>query len=75
MQKVSYGHQTLIRFYADFAIVEKNAKNLLTKKLYAKKCTKLEFVLFYSTGTNMHKFLANNFVLVHFLNANSKEMA
>jgi hypothetical protein len=33
-------------FYANFETVEKNAKNLLTKKLWAKKCAKLEFVLF-----------------------------
>ncbi len=35
-----------------------------TKKLYAKKCGKLELALFYIT--NLQKFLANNFFWVHF---------
>ncbi len=31
------GIKTTQNFYADFKTVEKNAKNLLTKKLWAKK--------------------------------------
>ncbi len=41
-----------------------NAKNLLTKKFQAKKCSKLEFVFFYIT--NLQMFLANNFFWMHF---------
>ncbi|MFN9942720.1 MAG: hypothetical protein ACK56I_24965, partial [bacterium] len=43
---LEYGYPKNSEFYADFETVEKNAKNLLTKKLQAKKCAKLEFVLF-----------------------------
>ncbi len=48
-----------MEFFFDFETVEKNAKNLK-----AKKCTKLEFVFFYTT--NLQKFLAKNFFCVHF---------
>ncbi len=35
--KFEYGHQNNAEFYADFETVKKNAKNLLIKKLQAKK--------------------------------------
>ncbi len=52
-------YQNNAEFYVDFEAAEKTAKNLLTKILLAKKCAKLEFVLFYTT--NLQKFLENNF--------------
>jgi hypothetical protein len=39
--KFEYGYQNNSEFYADLESVGKNAKNLLTKKLQAKKCAKL----------------------------------
>ncbi len=48
--KFEFGYQNISEFYADFETVEKNAINLLTKKLQEKKCAKLEFVLFYTTN-------------------------
>jgi hypothetical protein len=36
-----YGYHTNQEFYADFETAEKNAKNLLTKKLHAKKVCKI----------------------------------
>jgi hypothetical protein len=42
------GIKTMAEFYADFEIVEKNAKNSLTKKLQAKKGCKIgDFPLVY----------------------------
>jgi hypothetical protein len=35
--KFEYGYQNNSEFYADFETVDKNAKNLLTKKLQAKE--------------------------------------
>jgi hypothetical protein len=57
--KFDNGYQNNAEFYADFEIVEKNVKNLLTKKLQPKKCEKSEILLF--NTTNLQKFLANNF--------------
>jgi hypothetical protein len=39
--KFEYGYQNNTEFYADFETVEKNAKNLLTKKLQAKEVGKI----------------------------------
>ncbi len=39
--KVEYGYQNNSDFYADLESVEKNAKNLLTKKLQAKEVCKI----------------------------------
>ncbi len=39
--KFEYGYQNNAEFYADFETVEKNAKNLLTKKLQAKNGAKI----------------------------------
>jgi hypothetical protein len=39
--KFKYGYQNNSEFYADFGTVEKNAKNLLTKKLQAKEVCKI----------------------------------
>ncbi len=39
--KFEYGYPKNSEFYADFETVEKNAKNLLTKKLKAKKVCKI----------------------------------
>jgi hypothetical protein len=47
LTKFEYGYQSNPEFYADFKTVEKNAKNLLTKKLFPNKSAKLERVLFY----------------------------
>jgi hypothetical protein len=44
--------------------LEKNVKNLLTKKVQPKKCEKSEVLLFYTT--NLQKCLANNFFWVDF---------
>ncbi len=62
--KLEYGYQKNAQFYADFETVEKNVKNLLTKKLQPKKCEKSEVLLFYTT--NLQKCLANNFFWVDF---------
>jgi hypothetical protein len=40
------GPKRMQNFYPDFQTVEKNAKNLLTKKFKAKKGAKLECALF-----------------------------
>ncbi len=46
--KFEYGYQKYAELYADFETVEKNAKNLLTKKLQAKKGCKFgDFPLLY----------------------------
>ncbi len=39
--KFEYGQQKNAEFYADFETVEKNAKNLLAKKLQARKVCKI----------------------------------
>jgi hypothetical protein len=39
--KFEYGHPKNSEFYTDFETLEKNAKNLLTKKLQAKKVCKI----------------------------------
>ena len=39
--KFEYGYPKNSEFYADFETVEKNAKNLLTKKLQAKEVCKI----------------------------------
>jgi hypothetical protein len=62
--KFEYGYQNNAEFYADFETVVKNAQNLLTKKLQAKKGAMLGIYLFFTT--NLQKFLANNFFWVHF---------
>jgi hypothetical protein len=62
-QILNLGIKTTQNFTLIFNL-RKNAKMSLTKKLQAKKVTKLEFSLFYIT--NLKKFLANNFFRVHF---------
>jgi len=39
-EKFEYGYQNNEEFYADFETVEKNVKNLLTKKLQLKSVKK-----------------------------------
>jgi hypothetical protein len=49
--KFEYGYQNNSEFYADLESVEKNAKNLLTKKFQAKKVCKIGvYTLFYTTN-------------------------
>jgi hypothetical protein len=40
-ERKKYGYQNNSEFYADLESVEKNAKNLLTKKLWAKEVCKI----------------------------------
>ncbi len=67
--KSETGYQNNSEFYSDFESVEKNAKNLLTKKLQAKE---VKFVLFYTT--NLYKFLPNNLFYVHFFQIISTDL-
>ncbi len=70
--KFEYGYQNNAEFYADLETVEKNVKNLLTKKLQPEKCEKSEVLLFYTT--NLQKCLANNIFWVDFFSIISTDL-
>ncbi len=63
-QTLSMGIKTMRNFTLILKLFDRNVKNLLTKKFFAKMCAKLEFVL--SFTTKFQKFLANNVFWVHF---------
>ncbi len=61
-----YGYQSNAELYADFETVEKNVKNLLTKKLQPKQVWKIRGSPLLQYTTKLQKCLANNFFWVDF---------
>jgi hypothetical protein len=64
-------YQNRPEFYTVFKAVEKNAKNLVGKKVWQNKCAK--FVLFYTT--NLQNFFWKITFLMHFLEIISTDFA